>query len=121
MRMGRVLPRQELRYLVHIRDATAYIDRHCTEALTLSDILRAAHLNKTTFLASFRAVYNMTTWDYIHIRRVEKALSLLRGTDDGILEIALQCGFNSTTGFHKVFKKVTGITPNAYRQSRAKK
>jgi AraC-like DNA-binding protein len=32
-----------------------------------------------------------------------------------ILEIAIQCGFNNTANFNKVFKKITSMTPSNYR------
>ncbi len=108
-------PGKESRYVQNINEATAYINRNFTEKLTLDDILQVAHMNKTTFIASFKAVYNMTTWDYINIKRIEKALTLLKSTDLTVLDIALQCGFNSTVSFNKIFKKITDTTPKNYR------
>lgn len=105
-----------LRHLDNITAAVTYINRHYTEDITLDEITKAAHMNKTTFISSFRLIYNMTTWDYINIKRIEDSLTLLKSTNLTVLDIATKCGFNSTASFNKIFKKTTGITPKEYRK-----
>lgn len=57
----------------------------------------------------------MTTWNYISIKRIEEALSLIKTTNLSILEIALSCGFNNTANFGKTFKKYTNLPPSSFR------
>lgn len=59
----------------------------------------------------------MTTWDYINIKRIDKAISLLSTTDETILNIATQCGFNNSANFNRIFKKITQLTPKQYRRN----
>ena len=59
----------------------------------------------------------MTTWDYINIRRIERARELLAGTNDTVLAVATACGYNNTANFNRIFRKITGITPHEYRAS----
>ena len=103
-------------HIDNISSAITYINEHYNENITLNDITKAAHMHKTTFIANFKAIYNMTTWDYINIKRIEDSLTLLKSTDLTILDIAIKCGFNSTANFNKIFKKTTGITPSEYRK-----
>lgn len=103
-------------HIDNISPAITYINEHYNENITLNDITKAAHMHKTTFIANFKAIYNMTTWDYINIKRIEDSLTLLKSTDLTILDIAIKCGFNSTANFNKIFKKTTGITPSEYRK-----
>lgn len=103
-------------HIDNISSAITYINEHYNEDITLNDITKAAHMHKTTFIANFKAIYNMTTWDYINIKRIEDSLTLLKSTDLTILDIAVKCGFNSTANFNKIFKKTTGITPSEYRK-----
>lgn len=105
-----------LRYVDNISSAITYINEHYNENITLNDITKAAHMHKTTFIANFKAIYHMTTWDYINIKRIEDSLTLLKSTDLTVLDIAIKCGFNSTANFSKIFKKITGITPSEYRK-----
>ena len=107
---------KSLCHIDNISSAITYINEHYNENITLNDITKAAHMHKTSFIANFKAIYNMTTWDYINIKRIEDSLTLLKSTDITILDIATKCGFNSTANFNKIFKKTTGITPSEYRK-----
>ena len=58
----------------------------------------------------------MSVWDYICIKRIEEALSLIKTTDKNILDIALECGFNNSANFNKILKKYTNLLPSAFRK-----
>ena len=58
----------------------------------------------------------MSVWDYICIKRIEEALTLIKTTDKNILDIALECGFNNTVNFNKIFKKYTNLLPSTFRK-----
>jgi LacI family transcriptional regulator len=49
--------------------------------------------------------------------RIQRSQSLLINTDLSLTEIAQQCGLSSATYFCRFFKRVTGQTPNSYRES----
>lgn len=46
---------------------------------------------------------------------MERAKQLLKERDLAIAEIALQCGFASQSSFSTAFRKMTSVTPEAYR------
>ena len=52
---------------------------------------------------------------YQRQQRVERAKTLLKHTDKPIVEIALECGFNSHSHLGRKFRQLTGMTPKAYR------
>lgn len=55
---------------------------------------------------------------YINTYRVEAVKEIILDSEFdnySLLAIGLECGFSSKTTFHNSFKKMTGITPNAYR------
>ena len=58
-----------------------------------------------------------TFFDYINRWRIEYAKPLLADSDETVLNITYDAGFNSRSSFHKAFKKETGQTPTAYRTS----
>lgn len=99
-----------------IRKALAYIDSHISEKLTLGEISRIAGVSSTYFSALFKQISSITLWDYIFSKRIEKAIHLITESksSDTMLEIALQCGFNNTANFNKIFRRKTGMTPTEY-------
>lgn len=58
-----------------------------------------------------------TFFDYINRWRIEYAKPLLATSDESVLNITYDSGFNSRSSFYKAFKKETGQTPSAYRSA----
>ncbi|MCF2870339.1 helix-turn-helix transcriptional regulator [Octadecabacter sp. G9-8] len=56
-------------------------------------------------------------FDFVNSYRISDAQALLRDTDQTVLEITYDVGFNSRSSFYTAFKKVTRQTPTAYRGS----
>ena len=54
---------------------------------------------------------------YLTHVRLECAKNLLNGTEKSIQNIAVECGFSSSSYFIRVFKTEIGITPLQYRNS----
>lgn len=54
-------------------------------------------------------------FDYVNRLRIEHAKPLLVETDETVLNITYDIGFNSRSSFYKAFKKETGQTPTAFR------
>ena len=57
-----------------------------------------------------------STLEHIHLELVEKAKSLLWGTESSISEIAYELGFEYPSHFTKIFKAKTGKSPSEYRR-----
>lgn len=99
--------------------ALKYIDAHFTESITLEEIAHEAGVTPTYFSAIFKTFCNVTLWNYIATKRIEKASRMIldntyKGT---MLDIALACGFNNTANFNKAFRKLTGMTPSDYKKA----
>ncbi len=99
-----------------INEAVLYVNNRLTEDLTLGEIAAIASFSPNYFCSLFKAYYGMRIWDYISIKRVDAAKRKLgEEPDKNVLTIANECGFNNTANFNKIFKKVTGTTPKAFR------
>ena len=99
-----------------LQKAIAFINENYCEEISLDDIAASAYISKFHFIRLFKSTYNMTVWDYINIKRIDKAVSLLKTTNDTIINIASKSGFNTPANFNRIFKKITGVTPKEYRQ-----
>ncbi len=94
------------------------IDAHLTdsEALRLEQLALAANVSSSHFSRSFKRYTGMNVTEYIITKRIIKAKELLQVTDSNVADIAFLCGFDSVPHFHRLFKKLTGTTPAAYKQ-----
>lgn len=97
-----------------LASSVEYIDSHFTEDISLSDIANEAHLSRAYFSTVFKKYNGLTPFEYITIKRVEKAIEYLKTTELSKLEIASLCGFNSSANFYKAFSKITGKKPGDY-------
>lgn len=103
--------------LAGIDRSMVYINSNLETALTLDEISREAGMNRSYFCTVFKRLNGISPWEYITIKRVEKAVGLLKTTDETMLEIAGRCGFNNTSNFNRSFKRVTGHIPKHYRKA----
>ena len=93
-----------------------YLDEHFAEITSISEF--AAHFFYTREHVSrlFKKHLNTTVLKYIIKCRIQYSCQLLK-TDTPIVDICFQTGFNSVSSFNTAFKRVTGITPSAYRKA----
>ncbi|WP_103028499.1 helix-turn-helix transcriptional regulator [Salinibacter altiplanensis] len=102
-----------------VRLATARIHGSLFDpALTVTDIREDLSLTSTTFSARFRRHHGCTPACYIRRRRVEAAKSLLQYDDLTIADIAFHVGYEHYRTFARVFKRLTGRSPQAFREHR---
>ena len=102
-----------IRQLARIKE---YVEDHIAEDFSVSELSHAAGGSATNVTTGFRATAGCSVWQFVLLRRVERAKCLLAGTRLEINEIAMTCGFSSSQHFATAFKKRVGTTPTAYRQ-----
>lgn len=84
--------------------------------LDLHTIARVVHLSPAYLSHLFSKEMHMTITQYLTSIRLEIAKKRLRESDDTVSEIADQVGYTSGGYFCKIFKKIVGMSPTAYRQ-----
>ncbi len=93
-----------------------YINEHFSEPIELSDIAERAHISVREAIRCFNNVLSMTPKQYLLDRRVTAARYLLEHSTLTITEVAMDCGFNSSSYFSKIFTRHTGVSPHEYRK-----
>lgn len=97
-----------------LKDAIYYINEHLDGKLTLREISEVAYMTPTYFSSVFKKFNGVSPWEYITIKRVERAIEMLKSTDMTKLEIAERCGFSSSSNFYKAFVHITGKQPSYF-------
>jgi AraC family transcriptional regulator len=101
------------------RVATAYIEDHLAEPISLATLARLAGLSSYYFCRAFRQSLGMPPHRYHNHRRMERAKLLLAKREPSVTDIGLTVGYGETSSFTAAFHKTTGLTPTAYRRSLA--
>lgn len=100
-----------------LKKAMDFMETHCDEPLTVEQIAREVYLSPSRLSHIIKEELGMTLIDYLSKMRVEKAKRLLNQDEIPIAQIAQEVGFSDQSYFTKVFKKVEGCTPKAYRMN----
>lgn len=84
--------------------------------LSLAKLAEASGLNVHLASKAINECSGGNFYDWVNLYRVEKAKSLLLESDVQVSRVCFDVGFNSKSTFYAAFKKVTGLTPGAYRK-----
>ena len=101
------------RRMLRARDA---MDRSYAEPLDVPTLAAMAHVSQAHFIRTFKATFGETPNRYLQRRRVERAMVLLRGTDQTVTDICMAVGFSSLGTFSRVFTEIVGEPPTAHRR-----
>lgn len=100
-----------------VRKAFVFMEAHFTEPMGLAETAKAAHVSAPHLARLFRQETGRTVVEYLQLLRVTHAKELLTTGDQTTLDVALDSGFASIEHFHRIFRRVVGTTPRAYRIS----
>ena len=91
------------------------LDRHPNRDWRLADCAKDLGLSVGHFCRSFKNHTGQSLVSYLHQRRIERALFLLRTTRRKVVDIAQDCGFADLSQFNRLFRSLTGQTPRQCR------
>ena len=87
-----------------IKSVLEYMELHYQEEITLDKLASVANMNPRYLCRVFKQVTALSPMDYVIYLRIEQACTLLTTTSLPIIHIALECGFNDSRYFTRVFK-----------------
>lgn len=99
-----------------IRLAQEYIRAHIDRQITLEEAASQAFISPGYLSTLFKEHTGKSFSDYVIEMRMEQAKRLLRQPSLNISEIAQQVGYADARHFSKVFLKIVGVKPTAYRK-----
>lgn len=104
-----------LDYVNRVNRAIDHITRNLAEPLLLEDVARVACFSPFHFHRIFRALVGATVHAFVKRVRLERALYLISHHEGpSLTDIALRCGFSSSSDFSRAFRGQYGVPPSVF-------
>jgi AraC-like DNA-binding protein len=103
--------------LKEIKTAIEYMNSNYSQKITLDQLAKSANMSKVYFCRKFTEAVGISPIHFLMQTRIENSCQLLKNTNIGIGNIAMECGFSSFSYYSEVFKKIIGCTPQSYRHN----
>jgi AraC-like DNA-binding protein len=100
-----------------LKRALELIERDLCEAPSLVDLARQLQLHPTSLCRAFKQSTGITPHRYLLLHRIKCAKEMMRDQNRTLTDIAVDCGFNSSSQFSLVFRRLAGMSPREYRRS----
>ncbi|MEK6794067.1 MAG: AraC family transcriptional regulator [Spirochaetota bacterium] len=110
-RGGSATPLSQISYIA------GYLETNYREQIPLDTLAEKCGLSRRHFSRLFRNMYRKSPMEYLMDARIREAIKLLASGEHSITEAALETGFDDSNYFSRAFRKVTGVSPRAYRDS----
>jgi len=112
-----LLPMESLNHAA--RDMTArvlqFCSEHFAEKISVKTVADALYISESYVFKLFSNRLRYRFREYINLLRIDRAKTLLTGSDAHILEIMADCGFTNQSTFNRVFRDICGCSPSEYR------
>jgi len=99
----------------YVEKCKVFIANHLNKTFALDDLANEIGINKSYLSRKFTEEMGVGIKQYTLMKRIEAATNMLKYSDTDLPKIADYFCFTSQSHFGQVFKQVTGITPQAYR------
>ncbi|WP_225636166.1 helix-turn-helix transcriptional regulator [Streptomyces solaniscabiei] len=110
---------QQLLDLAQVRRVRDRIDREPARPLDVEALAREAGMPSGQLARRFRAAYGLSPYAYVTVRRVERAMEMLRQGDHSPAGLRIAVGCPSTTVLVSRFTELVGMPPEVYRRRAA--
>ncbi len=96
--------------------AKEFIDQNYASEISLKEVADSVYLNPSYFSQLFKETTGENFINYLTKVRIERAMELLKQSDNKIYEVAQAVGYTDQAYFSRIFKQVVGLNPADYRR-----
>lgn len=100
-----------------LKQALELLESDSTRAPLLSEIAESINLHPTSFCRAFKQSTGVPPHRYLLIHRTNQAKKMMTDRKLTLTQIALDCGFSSSSQFSAAFKRIVGVPPRAFRRA----
>ncbi len=108
-----------MKYDDRIQRSVDYIEGHLMEKIDLEEVAACSGYSLSHFHRVFAAITGFSLKEFVRNKRLAAGARRLGASQDRILDIALDCGFESQEVFTRAFTALYDLTPRNYRLERA--
>lgn len=101
------------------RRALSYIEANLASKLETRELASAVALSRSHFSRAFKQSLGLSPMEYVGVRRVERAKSMIGSTQERLAEVAIACGFADQAHLSRRFRDLMGMSPGQWRRTRA--
>lgn len=94
-----------------------YVETHIADKITVTDLAVTINVSSGYLSRAFKISVGVTLFDYIARRRVELACTMMKTTREPLSQVAIGCGLCDQAHLCKVFRRIVGTTPSAWRRA----
>ena len=94
----------------------SYIDDKLDSCIRATDLAGVVQLSRSHFSRVFRETFGESPLRFITQRRICRAQELMLASRLPLSQVALECGMSDHAHFCRTFRKIVGVTPNAWRR-----
>lgn len=99
-----------------VKKIKQHIETRIAHGIPLDELAQQVRLSTSYFSAAFKATFGVSPHNYIVSCRVDHAKYRMLASNAPLCEIALDCGLADQAHLSRVFRRVTGTTPSAWRR-----
>ena len=99
-----------------VKRVAAFVEANIGENFRLGDLARIAQLSTGHFSRAFKESFGETPLGYVTRQRMRHAQAIMLSSRDPLAQIALDCGMCDQAHFTRVFRRIVGVNPAAWRR-----
>jgi AraC-like DNA-binding protein len=99
-----------------IKRVMRFIDANLSAKVGPQDLADLVQLSTSHFTRAFRSTVGKSPYSYLIHRRIERAKEIMLETDLPLVQIALDCGLADQAHLTRLFTRIVGISPAAWRR-----
>lgn len=98
-----------------LKPVIKYVELHYSEPMTVEEMAAKAGFSESHFMRFFKEAFGVSFITYLNDYRLSMAARMLLSTEESVLNISQQVGFENLSHFNRQFKKKYDKTPREYR------
>jgi AraC family transcriptional regulator len=99
-----------------LRRIKEFVDAHVSKEIGITELAGLIGLSQFHFIRAFKHSVGLSPYQYVLSERISVAKEMLSVSNLPIADVALAVGFSGASQLNRVFRKLIGVTPAAFRR-----